>query len=474
MLEPAAEGDLLSTVDAADVLGVPEAQVAAFAGDGRLAAATSSVVGPRFRRTDVEELAAELGGRQFHHHVVQFYESHEFLHGAVAQFVARGLRSGAGALLILTGACERGVRQRLVADGLDVAAEVDAGRLLFVDAHEALGGIMQRGLVDAARFFALVGGVIDRMGPTPQHRLRAYGEMVDLLCGQGLPDAALQLEQLWDQVTRTQPLSLLCAYQLANLRVGEDSAVFERICSAHTRVALTERLPASDPAPRATDELLAMLRHELRNPLAPILLAVDLLRQRHGDAAEFAVIDRQVNHLARVVDELLDFARLLRGKVVLREQRVALADVVARGVELSPALAGARRQDLELRLPPGLQLEVDGEHIARALANVLTNAASYSEPGSKIVLGAEHDGASVRLSLRDHGIGIEPAQLERVFELFVRHEPPLDGSEAGLGLGLAIARKLVELHGGTVSARSAGIGHGSELLIVLPVRAQKR
>jgi CheY-like chemotaxis protein/anti-sigma regulatory factor (Ser/Thr protein kinase) len=221
---------------------------------------------------------------------------------------------------------------------------------------------------------------------------------------------------------------------------------------------------------RAKDEFLAMLGHELRNPLAPILLAVDLLRQRNGEASEYEVIDRQVKHLVRLVDDLLDVARLVRGKVTLHKRRVELAEVVARGIELSPALDVARREHLALRVPAqGLCVEVDLERMAQVVSNALTNAAKYSDPGSPIIVGAQSDGERVTLTVLDHGVGIAPELIDRVFDLFVQEKQAVDRTGGGLGLGLAIVRNIVELHGGKVSAHSAGAGRGTELRVELPM-----
>jgi signal transduction histidine kinase/CheY-like chemotaxis protein len=521
MLVPAAESNLLSSADVAGLLGLSDEQVAQLARTGELATAALSVGGTRlFRRSDVDELTAERAGRGVQHHAVQFYESHEFLCGVVARFIGQGLRTGAGAVLLLTAAHKLSVRNQLEADGIDVATALATGRLLFLDAHESLDGFMRGGQVDDARFFALLAAVIERVSGAAGTRLRAYGEMVDLLWKEGLIEAALRLEQLWDEVTRTRPLSLLCAYDMENFQVGGDSAPFDRICAAHTRVIPTERFRQSDvidaryreiaqlqqraralvselprrtraeqlvrereeelrrqnesleAALRAKDEFLAMLGHELRNPLAPILLAVDLLRQRHGEASECAVIERQVKHLVRLVDDLLDVARLVRGKVTLHKRVIELADVIARGIELAPVLDITRREDLALRVPAeGLPVDVDPERMAQVVSNVLTNAVKYSDPGSPIVVSASGSDGRVLLSVRDAGVGIAPELIDRVFELFVQEKQTVDRTGGGLGLGLAIVRNIVELHGGLVSAHSDGAGRGTELRVELPLCA---
>jgi signal transduction histidine kinase len=519
MTRPAVEGDLLSSADAAGILGLSDEQLASLASDGQLAIAALSVGGTRlFRRIDVDELAAERAGESLHQHAVQFYESPEFLFGVIARFITEGLRRGSGAVLFVTASHAASVRERLDSEGVDSAAAIASGRLLFVDAHEALDGFMRGDRVDEQSFLAMVGATLERVGGAAGTRVRACGEMVDLLCKEGLADAAHQLEQLWHEVTRTRPVHLLCAYDLDNFRAGHDVEHFDRVCATHTRVIPTERYRHHDAiharyreiaqlqqraralqselprraraeqlvqereeelrrqnenlaaALRAKDEFLAMLGHELRNPLAPILLAVDLLRQRNGEASEYEIIDRQVKHLVRLVDDLLDVARLVRGKVSLHKRRVELAEVVARGIELSPALDVARREDLALRVPAqGLCVEVDLERMAQVVSNALTNAAKYSDPGSPIIVGAQSDGERVTLTVLDHGVGIAPELIDRVFDLFVQEKQAVDRTGGGLGLGLAIVRNIVELHGGKVSAHSAGAGRGTELRVELPM-----
>jgi PAS domain S-box-containing protein len=227
----------------------------------------------------------------------------------------------------------------------------------------------------------------------------------------------------------------------------------------------------AENANRAKDEFLAMLGHELRNPLAPILTATTLMRLRGGDAIEKArtVIERQAQHLVHLVDDLLDVSRITRGKVELKRARVELAEVVARAIEMASPLIEQRRHELHLQVPPrGLAIDADPARIAQVVANLLTNAAKYTEPGGRIAITGARIGDVVELVVRDNGIGIAPEMLPHVFEQFVQERQALDRSQGGLGLGLSIVRSLVELHGGTAVATSAGRGGGSELTIRLP------
>jgi PAS domain S-box-containing protein len=227
---------------------------------------------------------------------------------------------------------------------------------------------------------------------------------------------------------------------------------------------------AAEEASRAKDEFLAMLGHELRNPLAPIMTALQLLKLRGVAAIEHerGIIERQVRHLVRLVDDLLDVSRITRGMVELQKERVTLADTVARAAEMAGPLLEQRRHELSVDVPRDLVVDGDPARLAQVVANLLSNAAKYTEPGGSVSVVGTVDGDHIRLTVRDSGVGIDEAMLRRVFDLFVQERQSLARSDGGLGLGLAIVRSLVELHGGTVSAHSDGRGKGSEFTIRLP------
>jgi PAS domain S-box-containing protein len=228
---------------------------------------------------------------------------------------------------------------------------------------------------------------------------------------------------------------------------------------------------AAESANRAKDEFLAMLGHELRNPLSPIVTALQLMRLQGPEGSERAraVIERQVNHLTRLVDDLLDVSRITRGKVELRTEAVEMAEVVAKAVEMASPLLQQRTHTLTVDMPGrGLLVEGDPMRLSQVVSNLLTNAAKYTPPGGRITVHAEPAGGEVVLRVSDTGIGIAPEMLPRVFDLFVQERQTIDRSQGGLGLGLAIVRNLVEQHGGSVLARSEGPGRGSEFIVRLP------
>jgi PAS domain S-box-containing protein len=224
-------------------------------------------------------------------------------------------------------------------------------------------------------------------------------------------------------------------------------------------------------ADRRKDDFLALLSHELRNPLAPILTAAQLMQMR-GDVAtprEREVIIRQVKHLVRLVDDLLDVSRVARGKVTLAKRPLELATVVAKALEETAPLLEQRRHELVLSVPAeGLVVDADETRLTQVVSNLLTNAARYTGSAGRIEVAAAREDSEVVLRVRDNGRGIEPGLLPHVFEMFVQGARGSDRAEGGLGLGLSLVQTLTALHGGTVSAHSDGLGRGSEFTVRLP------
>ena len=285
-----------------------------------------------------------------------------------------------------------------------------------------------------------------------------------------------------DPRTRAIPVLMLSARagegsRVSGLDAGADDYVVkpfggqELVARVRSLINVSKARRDAEAANRTKDQFLAMLGHELRNPLAPILTALQLMSLR-GDASsvrERAVIDRQVRHLVRLIDDLLDVSRIARGKIELRHQTIELSEIVAAAVEsTSPALE-ERFHRLKIDVPHGFMLRGDATRLTQIVVNVLSNAAKYTEANGDIRIDARRDGASVELRVKDSGIGISSEMLPRVFDMFAQERQALDRSHGGLGLGLTIARSLVELHDGTIQVRSDGVGRGSEFVIRLPL-----
>jgi PAS domain S-box-containing protein/excisionase family DNA binding protein len=240
---------------------------------------------------------------------------------------------------------------------------------------------------------------------------------------------------------------------------------------------ITDRKRAEEAlqqADRRKDEFLATLAHELRNPLAPIRNSLQILRMTGDSSAAvqrlYEMIERQVAHMVRLVDDLLELSRISRGKIELRTGRVELSTIINHAVETSKPMIDAAKHQLSVALPPEpLVLEADAVRLAQVFANLLNNAAKYTLGGGKITVAARREANEVVVSVRDTGIGIPREMLPRIFDMFAQIKNELRRTQDGLGIGLSLVRTLVSMHGGTVEAESAGLGHGSQFTVRLPL-----
>jgi PAS domain S-box-containing protein len=259
-------------------------------------------------------------------------------------------------------------------------------------------------------------------------------------------------------------------YDRSDLAMAQDLA--HRAAIAIQNARLYRELREKD---RLKDEFLAMLAHELRNPLAAVRNALYVMKDPKAVEALIpqvrAIADRQVDHMARLLDDLLDVARVSRGRIELRKEPLEAAAVVHLAVEAVRPLIEARRHELTVSLPAEpVWLEADPTRLEQILNNLLNNAAKYTDPGGRIHLSVENDAGDVAFRVRDTGVGIAADMLPHIFDVFVQAEQHLDRSHGGVGIGLTLVKKLVELHGGSVAARSGGVGLGSEFVVHLPTR----
>ena len=273
------------------------------------------------------------------------------------------------------------------------------------------------------------------------------------------------------QTEKTRELeSLNATLQRANAELERTN---HRLQNEVAERARAER--ALQEADRNKDEFLAMLAHELRNPLAPIHNALQLMRMKPSEPRlqwSQEVIQRQLAYLTRLVDDLLDVSRITRGKITLAREPLDIATLINRAVETIEPLVQQREHRLTLQIPAD-PLRVDGDptRLTQALGNVLGNAAKYTDQGGRIDLVCARQGTDVEIRIRDSGIGIPAELLPRIFDLFTQLDRRSDHSSSGLGIGLALVRRLVEMHGGSITALSDGAGTGSEFVIRLPLLA---
>ena len=352
-----------------------------------------------------------------------------------------------------------------------------------------------------ARFRALTlatADVVYRMNPdwSRMHQLEGRGLLKDTANGSGLwldeyvpPEEQERVHAAVEEAKRNKTLFQI-EHRVRRLDGGQgwtlsravpmldaEGRIHEWIGAASDiteRKLAEEKLRESD---RRKDEFLAMLAHELRNPLAPIGAAAELLQRARLDEAlvrkTSQIIGRQVSHMTGLIDDLLDVSRVTRGLVELDNTLLDLRTIMADAVEQVTPLVQARRQRLQARLPPrAVMVEGDAKRLVQVIANILNNAAKYTQEGGEIVLQAEALESDVVIEVLDNGIGMAPELVERAFDLFAQAERSSDRSSGGLGLGLALVRSLVELHGGTVWCESAGPGKGSRFAIRLPCLPQ--
>ena len=287
------------------------------------------------------------------------------------------------------------------------------------------------------------------------------------------------LEYLEDTLHRAlQYRELMAVGVFIDDAVAASIATFVASRDEQIRQVEHERRSALEEANRRKDEFIAMLAHELRNPLAPIQNSAKMLQLLLATADPVvlnavAVVERQTKQLVRLVDDLLDLARIAQGRFELRKKQLDLATVLEQAIQITIPDRKEREHQFHTSLPTNqLYLEADPERLEQIIVNLLHNAAKYTEPKGQIWLSAERDGDDAVIRVRNTGIGIPPDMLSRIFELFTQLEGSHRLSQGGLGIGLTLVRRLVELHDGTITAHSAGLGRGSEFVVRLPAHAK--
>jgi PAS domain S-box-containing protein len=376
-------------------------------------------------------------------------------------------------------------RQRAAAAQARLAAIVDSSDDAIIG--KTLEGVITSWNAGAERIFGytaaeMIGRPIHRLVPTD--RRYEVAEILDAIRrGEGVEHH--ETERIRKDGTRIHVSLTVSPIRDASGAVVGASKIARDVTDRKLAEAVREELLAvaeqaraqAEAASRAKDEFLAMLGHELRNPLSAVRNAVitaQLDERRRKPALEIA--RRQTEQLARLLDDLLDVSRITQGRIVLRRERLYLADVIARAVETTRGLVEDLGHTLEVSLPAeALCVDGDPTRLEQVVVNLVSNAAKYTPgPGGRIELGVEREGPEAVLRVRDNGVGIDPALLPRIFDLFVQGERNVDRREGGLGIGLTVVRRLVEMHGGRIEARSQGRGAGSEFVVRLPALAPLR
>ena len=436
--------------------------------------------------------------------MVQLYEDEAYLAEVVGCYVAAGLERGEPTLIIATPAHRSAFRERIAARGADVARAQADGRLVVLDARPTLARFMVDGRPDTSRFVASVGGIVRDLGRRGA-RVRAFGEMVDVLWADGNGEAALALEELWNALAEAQSFSLLCAYDLARFPGGDDGPALARVCGAHSHVIPAESYAHSgdDDARRREiaqlqqraralegevaerkaiearlreslqqrDEFLAIAGHELKTPLTAAQLMMESLLRLAEEAGSPTLHERvakatlALKRLGLLIDSLVDVTRLTGAPPRLRREQLDLAALVREVVEgAAPMLRGARC-NVELGGDAQVRGRWDRLRLEQIANNLLSNACKYGA-GQPIAIRVERAGERARLSVRDHGVGIAREDQARIFERFERARAKPHAW--GLGLGLWIAQQAVAAHGGTIYVASEP-GHGATFVVELPL-----
>jgi signal transduction histidine kinase/ActR/RegA family two-component response regulator len=459
-------------------------------------------------------------------HFVQFYEADGFLLNSLSGFIGKAIQSGAGAVVVATEAHRHGLDELLQANGLDVTGARARGCYVSLDAADTLAKFMVDGAPDSRRFKEVIGGVI--AGVTDgRSRTSAFGEMVALLWAEGNFTAAIRLEELWNELQKVHSFSLFCAYPMNELGGERLVEHHSSVCSVHSRVIPAEsyasvtdldaRLRAiallqqkatslemevkerreveerlrlalsgeqiaraeAETANRLKDEFLATVSHEIRTPLNAIIGWSHLLRSGRLDEASAAraieTIDRNAKTQAQLIEDILDVSRVITGKLRLRSEPVDIASVINAAIDSVQLAIESKELHLEVTLDPSARHTFgDDGRLQQVVWNLLSNAIKFTPTGGRIKIKVKRAEGNMQLRVSDTGHGISPEFLPFIFDRFRQADGTSTRSHGGLGLGLAIVRHLVELHGGSIKADSAGAGEGATFTITLPLAPQSR
>lgn len=456
-------------------------------------------------------------------HFVQFYETDLFLLNSLGGFVGAGLEAGDACIVVATKAHREALAKKLNTSGLDVAAAAASGQYVALDAAETLAKFMVDGEPEPSRFTEVVGDVVARATRNGRP-LRAFGEMVALLWAENNQAAAIRLEELWNDLQKKYTFSLFCAYPMNEFGGEEFTEPLGHVCARHSRVIPTEsyaeltstdaRLRAiielqqrarslqaeiaerkeveerlrvsllqeqmarteAEHANRLKDEFLATVSHELRTPLHAVLGWVHMLRSGSLDetmaARAIETIERNAKSQAQLVEDILDVSRVITGKLRLNIAPVDVAAIINSAIDAVQLAAESKGIQLEVTFDPlARRVSGDSGRLQQVVWNLLSNAIRFTPAGGRIEVRLERAGTDAQIKVSDTGEGIHQDFLPFIFDRFRQADGTSTRKHGGLGLGLAIVRHLVELHGGTVEASSPGMGGGATFSVKLPLAA---
>ena len=454
--------------------------------------------------TSVPKNKERASHRDHNAHVVQFYEKDQFLVEAVGEFLRDGIRSREPMLVVATAEHRDSFARHLAQHGNDVERLVAQGSLTMFDAASTLARLMVGRRLDPQRFREVVGAVVaDTAARSPTGRFRAYGEMVNLLFRAAIPDAAIQLEELWNELARAHSFALLCGYAMNGFGGEHGAERFADVCRSHSRVVPTERYQSLSDADsrsrevsllqqraqalegeiarrrqvedelsealRVRDDFLCVAGHELRTPLTVLRLQLASLLAHSNPGQEpsterrLAALATQTERLARLAERLLDVSQIGDMPTMqVREINLTelVRDVVAGSAELATK-AGCR---IRVLAEPSVMGRWDPDRLEQVVQDLLSNAFKFGG-GSEVQVQVRGLTQRAEIIVRDGGLGIPADDQQRIFERFERHVPT--ESFGGLGLGLWIARRLVEAHGGEIRVDSTP-GEGATFTVSLP------
>ena len=459
-------------------------------------------------------------------HFVQFYESDGYLLNSLSGFIGSAINSGTPAVVVATKEHRDGLDELMRANSVDVTTALATGRYVALDAAETLSKFMVGDVPEPRRFNEVIGGVIASV-TDGRTRIRAFGEMVALLWAQGNHEGAIRVEELWNDLQKAHAFSLFCAYPMNGFGSERLTKPHDGVCTVHSRVLpaesyaninnyderlreiarlqqkalalegeinerkeIEEKLrralageqmarAEAETANRMKDQFLATVSHELRTPLNAIIGWSHLLRSgkldRGTSQRALETIDRNARSQAQLIEDILDVSRMITGKLRLNKEVVDVASVINAAIDSVQLAVDSKELNLNVILDPTARHTIgDSSRLQQVVWNLLSNAIKFTPNRGSIEVKVQRANNNLQICVKDSGQGINPAFLPHIFEHFRQADGTTTRLHGGLGLGLAIVRQLVELHGGSISAHSPGEGLGCTFTVELPMAPAKR